>query len=72
MQLKRTIGLLVASVSIASVGITGCVPLSQSNAQVSQAPTTTQTGRASGKRGIDIIQMKKIAPVLRSNALSTM
>ena len=32
MQLKRTIGLLVASVSIASVGITGCVPLSQSNA----------------------------------------
>ena len=43
MQLKRTIGLLVASVSIASVGITGCVPLSQSNAQVSQAPTTTQT-----------------------------
>ena len=43
MQLKRTIGLLVASVSIANVGITGCVPLSQSNAQVSQAPTTTQT-----------------------------
>jgi hypothetical protein len=29
-------------------------------------------GRASGKRGIDIIHMKKINPVLRSNALSTM
>ena len=44
MQLKRTIGLLIASVSIASVGgITGCFPLSQSNAQISQTPTTTQT-----------------------------
>lgn len=40
MQLQRTICLLVASVSI---GITGCVPLSQSNAQISQTPTTTQT-----------------------------
>lgn len=40
MQLKRTIGLLVASVSI---GIAGCVSLSQSNAQISQTPTTTQT-----------------------------
>ena len=43
MQLKRTIGLLIASVSIASVGITGCFSLSQSNAQISQTPTTTQT-----------------------------
>ncbi len=40
MQLKRTIGLLV---SITSIGIAGCVPLSQSNAQISQTPTTTQT-----------------------------
>jgi predicted O-methyltransferase YrrM len=40
MQLKHTISLLVASVSI---GIAGCVPLSQSNAQISQTPTTTQT-----------------------------
>ncbi len=40
MQLQRTIGLLVVSVSI---GIAGCVPKSQSNAQISQAPTTTQT-----------------------------
>ncbi len=31
-----------------------------------------ERGRASGKRGIDIIQVKKINPVLRSNALSTM
>ena len=43
MQSKHAIGLLVASVSIASVGITGCFPSSQSNAQVSQTPTTTQT-----------------------------
>jgi predicted O-methyltransferase YrrM len=42
-QLQRTICLLVAS---ASIGLAGCVPLSQSNAQTSQTsptPTSTQT-----------------------------
>ena len=35
-------------------------------------PMAEAMGRASGKRGIDIIQVKKITPVLRSHALSTM
>lgn len=46
MQLQRIIYLLVASASISSIGIAGCSPLSQSNAQTSPTsptPATTQT-----------------------------
>lgn len=42
-QLQRRLWLLVASVSIASLGITGCVPQTQTNAQPSQAETDVQT-----------------------------
>ena len=42
MQLQRTICLLMASVSIASLGITGCTPQTQTNAQT-QTQTDVQT-----------------------------
>lgn len=43
MQLQRTLCLLVASVSVASSGIAGCVPQTQTNAQTSQTQTDVQT-----------------------------
>lgn len=43
MQLQQTLCLVVASVSIASSGIAGCVPQTQTNAQTSQTQTDVQT-----------------------------
>ncbi len=42
-QLQRRLCLLVASVSIASLGIAGCTPQPQTNAQTSQTQTDVQT-----------------------------
>lgn len=42
-QLQRRLCLLVASVSIASLGIAGCTPQTQTNAQTSQTQTNVQT-----------------------------
>lgn len=43
MQLRRTLSLLVASISVVSFGIAGCSPQTQTTAQTPQTETETET-----------------------------
>lgn len=43
MQVKQTLSLIIATVSVASLGVIGCTPQAQTNAQITQTETKPQT-----------------------------